>query len=88
MSSVKETKPLDHMASEDWSAASEKTDFVESGKSSMCRRSTRTDLSDEMMDKVSLEGGNKLLRVETERETLQSLDHPFLPILYTHFETR
>ncbi|GKA52631.1 transposase, MuDR, MULE transposase domain protein [Tanacetum coccineum] len=35
------------MASEDCSAASEKTEFVESGKSSMCRRSTRTDLSDE-----------------------------------------
>nr|GEU79244.1 DNA-directed RNA polymerases I and III subunit RPAC1 isoform X1 [Tanacetum cinerariifolium] len=44
---VKETKLLDHMASEDWSAASEKADVVESGKSSMCRRSTRTDLSDE-----------------------------------------
>lgn len=165
MSSVKETTPLDHMASKDWSAAaaqsssiskaSEKTDFVESGKSSMCRGSTSTDLSDEssystlstniskphksndsqweaiqavrlrdgvvglnhfrllkrlgcgdigsvylcelsgmksyfamkVMDKVSLEGRNKLLRVETEREILQSLDHPFLPTLYTHFET-
>ncbi|GJX96081.1 serine/threonine-protein kinase D6PKL2-like protein [Tanacetum coccineum] len=165
MSSVKEIKPLDHMASKDWSAAaaqsssiskaSEKTDFVESGKSSMCRGSTSTDLSDEssystlstniskphksndsqweaiqavrlrdgvvglnhfrllkrlgcgdigsvylcelsgmksyfamkVMDKVSLEGRNKLLRVETEREILQSLDHPFLPTLYTHFET-
>ncbi|VAH06335.1 unnamed protein product [Triticum turgidum subsp. durum] len=29
----------------------------------------------------------KLSRVETEREILQLLDHPFLPTLYAHFET-
>ncbi|XP_071694238.1 serine/threonine-protein kinase D6PKL2-like [Rutidosis leptorrhynchoides] len=133
----------------------EKTDLVESGKSSMCRGSTGTDVSDEsscsslsssvskphksndsrweaiqavrskdgnlglshfrllkrlgcgdigsvylselsgtksyfamkVMDKVSLESRKKLLRAQTEREILQSLDHPFLPTLYTHFET-
>ncbi|KAK9072233.1 hypothetical protein SSX86_008665 [Deinandra increscens subsp. villosa] len=134
---------------------SEKTDLVESGKSSMCRGSTSTDISDEsscsslssnmnkphkssdsrweaiqavrskdgvlglshfrllkrlgcgdigsvylselsgtksyfamkVMDKVSLESRKKLLRTQTEREILQSLDHPFLPTLYSHFET-
>ncbi|KAI7734800.1 hypothetical protein M8C21_005466 [Ambrosia artemisiifolia] len=134
---------------------SEKTDVVESGKSSMCRGSTSTDVSDEsscsslssnmskphksndsrweaiqavrakdgvlglshfkllkrlgcgdigsvylselsgtksyfamkVMDKVSLESRKKLLRAQTEREILQSLDHPFLPTLYSHFET-
>lgn len=133
----------------------EKTEFVESGKSSVCRGSTSTDVSDEsscsslssnmskphksndsrweaiqavrskdgilglshfrllkrlgcgdigsvylselsgtksyfamkVMDKVSLESRKKLLRAQTEREILQSLDHPFLPTLYTHFET-
>ncbi|KAK1440202.1 hypothetical protein QVD17_06027 [Tagetes erecta] len=137
------------------SKSTEKTDCIESGKSSVCRGSTSTDLSDEsnyssfsshiskphksndsrweaiqvvrskdgvlglnhfrllkrlgggdigsvylcelsgmkcyfamkVMDKVSLEGRNKLLRAETEREILQCLDHPFLPTLYTHFET-
>ncbi|XP_039130703.1 serine/threonine-protein kinase D6PKL2-like [Dioscorea cayenensis subsp. rotundata] len=40
-----------------------------------------------VMDKGSLAGRKKLLRAQTEREILQSLDHPFLPTLYTHFET-
>ncbi|KAF8390492.1 hypothetical protein HHK36_025018 [Tetracentron sinense] len=40
-----------------------------------------------VMDKIALEGRKKLLRAQTEREILQSLDHPFLPTLYTHFET-
>ncbi|XP_021719852.1 serine/threonine-protein kinase D6PKL2-like [Chenopodium quinoa] len=130
-------------------------DFVESGKSSLCRGSTSTDVSDEsscssfsssiskphkgndvrweaiqivrardgmlglshfrllkrlgcgdigsvylaelsgtkcyfamkVMDKASLASRKKLLRAQTEREILQSLDHPFLPTLYTHFET-
>ncbi|XP_050208599.1 serine/threonine-protein kinase D6PKL2 [Mercurialis annua] len=130
-------------------------DYVESGKSSMCRGSTSSDISDEstcssfsssiskphkandlrweaiqavrvkdgslglshfrllkrlgcgdigsvylselsgtkcyfamkVMDKGSLAGRKKLLRAQTEREILQSLDHPFLPTLYTHFET-
>ncbi|KAJ0790486.1 putative protein kinase AGC-RSK-2 family [Helianthus annuus] len=134
---------------------SEKTEVVESGKSSVCRGSTSTDVSDEsscsslssnmnkphksndsrweaiqavrskdgvlglshfrllkrlgcgdigsvylselsgtksyfamkVMDKVSLESRKKLLRAQTEREILQSLDHPFLPTLYSHFET-
>ncbi|KAL8505405.1 hypothetical protein ACS0TY_016590 [Phlomoides rotata] len=134
---------------------SDRADFVESGKSSLCRGSTSTDVSDEsscsslsssvskphkgndlrweairairpkdgtldlrhfrllkklgcgdigsvylselcgtkcyfamkVMDKATLAGRKKLLRAQTEREILQSLDHPFLPTLYTHFET-
>ncbi|KAM6585528.1 hypothetical protein CsatB_012530 [Cannabis sativa] len=134
---------------------SDRIDFVESGKSSMCRGSTSSDVSDEsscssfsssvnkphkandfkweaiqavrekegmlglthfrllkrlgcgdigsvylselsgtkcyfamkVMDKGSLASRKKLLRAQTEREILQSLDHPFLPSLYTHFET-
>ncbi|KAG5561046.1 hypothetical protein RHGRI_004159 [Rhododendron griersonianum] len=132
-------------------------DFVDSGKSSMCRGSSSTDLSDEstsssfscsiskphkandskweaiqavrasakdgilglshfrllkrlgcgdigsvylaelsgtkcyfamkVMDKGNLASRKKLLRAQTEREILQSLDHPFLPTLYSHFET-
>ncbi|KAI3466408.1 hypothetical protein Pfo_023071 [Paulownia fortunei] len=134
---------------------SDRVDFVESGKSSLCRGSTSTDVSDEstcsslsssvnkphkandlrweaiqavrtkdgvldlrhfrllkklgcgdigsvylselcgtkcyfamkVMDKASLASRKKLIRAQTEREILQSLDHPFLPTLYTHFET-
>lgn len=134
---------------------SDRVDFMESGKSSLCRGSTSTDVSDEsscsslsssvskphkgndlrweairavrpkdgtlnlkhfrllkklgcgdigsvylselcgtkcyfamkVMDKATLAGRKKLLRAQTEREILQSLDHPFLPTLYTHFET-
>ncbi|RAL37794.1 hypothetical protein DM860_000488 [Cuscuta australis] len=40
-----------------------------------------------VMDKASLASRKKLIRSQTEREILQSLDHPFLPSLYTHFET-
>ncbi|KFK43853.1 hypothetical protein AALP_AA1G182200 [Arabis alpina] len=40
-----------------------------------------------VMDKASLVSRNKLLRAETEREILSQLDHPFLPTLYSHFET-
>ncbi|KAL5205911.1 hypothetical protein ABZP36_034120 [Zizania latifolia] len=40
-----------------------------------------------IMDKSSLASRKKLLRAQTEREILQGLDHPFLPTLYTHFET-
>ncbi|XWS12978.1 hypothetical protein CRYUN_Cryun37aG0136000 [Craigia yunnanensis] len=134
---------------------SDRLDYVESGKSSMCRGSTSSDVSDEsscssfssriskphkandlrweaiqavrardgvlglshfrllkrlgcgdigsvylselsgtkcsfamkVMDKASLASRKKLLRAQTEREILQSLDHPFLPTLYTHFGT-
>ncbi|XP_020230659.1 serine/threonine-protein kinase D6PKL1 [Cajanus cajan] len=134
---------------------SDRADFVESGKSSICRGSTSSDMSDEsscssfssginkphkandlrweaiqairtrdgslglghfrllkrlgcgdigsvylselsgtkcyfamkVMDKGSLASRKKLLRAQTEREILQSLDHPFLPTLYTHFDT-
>ncbi|KAD5316926.1 hypothetical protein R6Q59_032191 [Mikania micrantha] len=40
-----------------------------------------------VMDKSSLASRKKLARAQTEREILQLLDHPFLPTLYTHFET-
>ena len=40
-----------------------------------------------MMDKRSLASRKKMLRAKTEREILECLDHPFLPSLYTHFET-
>lgn len=40
-----------------------------------------------IMDKASLASRKKLLRAQTEKEILQCLDHPFLPTLYTHFET-
>ncbi|KAK3152753.1 hypothetical protein QOZ80_2BG0163110 [Eleusine coracana subsp. coracana] len=40
-----------------------------------------------VMDKGSLAGRNKLARAQTEREILGLLDHPFLPTLYSHFET-
>ncbi|KAK6133144.1 hypothetical protein DH2020_033183 [Rehmannia glutinosa] len=134
---------------------SDRAEFIESGKSSVCRGSTSSDVSDEsscssfssninkphkandvqweaiqavrssdgvlglshfrllkrlgcgdigsvylaelsgtkcyfamkVMDKASLASRKKLLRAQTEREILQSLDHPFLPSLYAHFET-
>lgn len=40
-----------------------------------------------VMDKASLASRNKLLRAQTEREILGLLDHPFLPTLYSYFET-
>ncbi|KAF5779710.1 putative non-specific serine/threonine protein kinase [Helianthus annuus] len=40
-----------------------------------------------VMDKAPLASRKKLFRAQTKREILQSLDHPFLPTLYTHFET-
>ncbi|KZV45082.1 hypothetical protein F511_29403 [Dorcoceras hygrometricum] len=40
-----------------------------------------------VMDKASLASRKKLMRAQTELEILQLLDHPFLPTLYTHFET-
>ncbi|KAJ6691346.1 PROTEIN KINASE [Salix koriyanagi] len=40
-----------------------------------------------VMDKGMLAGRKKLLRARTEREILGLLDHPFLPTLYSHFET-
>lgn len=48
---------------------------------------TKSYFAMKVMDKSSLAGRKKLLRSQTEREILQSLDHPFLPTLYTHFET-
>lgn len=48
---------------------------------------TRTCFAMKIMNKTELASRKKLLRAQTEREILQSLDHPFLPTLYTHFET-
>ncbi|XP_021728580.1 serine/threonine-protein kinase D6PK-like [Chenopodium quinoa] len=48
---------------------------------------TRTHFAMKVMNKAALESRKKLLRAQTEREILQSLDHPFLPTLYSHFET-
>lgn len=48
---------------------------------------TKSYFAIKVMDKGSLAGRKKLLRAQTEKEILQSLDHPFLPTLYSHFET-
>ncbi|KAF6145114.1 hypothetical protein GIB67_013465 [Kingdonia uniflora] len=48
---------------------------------------TKSYFAMKIMDKGSLASRKKLLRAQTEREILQCLDHPFLPTLYTHFET-
>lgn len=40
-----------------------------------------------VMNKEALGARKKLVRAQTEREILKSLDHPFLPTLYTHFES-
>lgn len=48
---------------------------------------TRCLFAMKVMDKASLASRKKLARAQTEREILQLLDHPFLPTLYTHFET-
>ncbi|KAI4351556.1 hypothetical protein L6164_005913 [Bauhinia variegata] len=40
-----------------------------------------------VMDKGMLAGRKKLARAQTERDILGLLDHPFLPTLYSHFET-
>lgn len=48
---------------------------------------TRTYFAMKVMQKATLTARKKLPRAQTEREILQSLDHPFLPTLYAHFET-
>lgn len=48
---------------------------------------TRCYFAMKVMDKTALASRKKLLRAQTEREILQCLDHPFLPTLYSHFET-
>lgn len=50
-------------------------------------RGTETFFAMKVMDKASLASRNKLLRAQTEREILGLLDHPFLPTLYSYFET-
>uniref|UniRef100_A0A2P2ITM8 non-specific serine/threonine protein kinase n=1 Tax=Rhizophora mucronata TaxID=61149 RepID=A0A2P2ITM8_RHIMU len=48
---------------------------------------TKTYFAMKVMNKATLAARKKLLRSQIEQEILQSLDHPFLPTLYTHFET-
>uniref|UniRef100_A0A0D9WPE7 Protein kinase G11A n=1 Tax=Leersia perrieri TaxID=77586 RepID=A0A0D9WPE7_9ORYZ len=48
---------------------------------------TKSYFAMKVMDKATLASRKKLLRAQTEKEILQCLDHPFLPTLYTHFET-
>ncbi|CAM0145517.1 unnamed protein product [Urochloa decumbens] len=50
-------------------------------------RGTQAFFAMKVMNKDSLISRNKLVRAETEKEILGLLDHPFLPTLYTHFET-
>lgn len=50
-------------------------------------KGTNTFFAMKVMDKASLASRNKLLRAQTEREILVLLDHPFLPTLYSYFET-
>lgn len=50
-------------------------------------RGTNAYFAMKVMDKASLASRNKLLRAATEREILALLDHPFLPTLYSYFET-
>ncbi|XP_068638607.1 serine/threonine-protein kinase RHS3-like [Aristolochia californica] len=50
-------------------------------------RGTNTYFAMKVMDKASLVNRNKLLRAQTEKEILGLLDHPFLPTLYSYFET-
>lgn len=40
-----------------------------------------------VMDKGMLASRKKVVRAQTERDILGLLDHPFLPTLYSHFET-
>ena len=48
---------------------------------------TKCYFSMKVMENGPLVSQKKMLRAQTEREILQMLDHPFLPTLYTHFET-
>lgn len=41
-----------------------------------------------VMDKGMLAGRKKMMRAQTEKDILGLLDHPFLPTLYSHFETQ
>ncbi|KAL6206184.1 hypothetical protein ACLB2K_023433 [Fragaria x ananassa] len=50
-------------------------------------RGTNAFFAMKVMDKASLASRNKLLRAQTEKEILGLLDHPFLPTLYSYFET-
>ncbi|XP_027340132.1 serine/threonine-protein kinase RHS3 [Abrus precatorius] len=50
-------------------------------------KGTKTYFAMKVMDKAALISRNKLLRAQTEKEILGLLDHPFLPTLYSYFET-
>ncbi|KAL3682131.1 hypothetical protein R1sor_000153 [Riccia sorocarpa] len=50
-------------------------------------RGTNFRFAMKVMDLGSLASRRKQMRAETERDILSTLDHPFLPTLYAHFET-
>lgn len=50
-------------------------------------RGTKGFFAMKVIDKKTLDNQKKLIHAQTEREILESLDHPFLPTLYSHFET-
>ncbi|CAM8933408.1 unnamed protein product [Rhodiola kirilowii] len=50
-------------------------------------RSNKCLFAMKVMDKHMLIGRKKLVRAQTERDILGLLDHPFLPTLYSHFQT-
>ncbi|KAL2610963.1 hypothetical protein R1flu_022655 [Riccia fluitans] len=50
-------------------------------------RETNFRFAMKVMDLGSLASRRKQMRAETERDILSTLDHPFLPTLYAHFET-
>ncbi|KAL3813333.1 hypothetical protein ACJIZ3_014601 [Penstemon smallii] len=50
-------------------------------------RSTGSLFAMKVMDKGMLVSRKKVARAQTERDILSLLDHPFLPTLYSHFET-
>ncbi|BBN20774.1 protein-serine/threonine kinase [Marchantia polymorpha subsp. ruderalis] len=50
-------------------------------------RGTKFRFAMKVMDLGSLASRRKQMRAETERDILSTLDHPFLPTLYAHFET-
>ncbi|KAI4975569.1 hypothetical protein ZWY2020_049176 [Hordeum vulgare] len=75
----------DHGAATSASGSARLTGRSETGERELT--GTKSYFAMKVMDKASLTGRKKLLRAQTEKEILQCLDHPFLPTLYTHFET-
>lgn len=53
----------------------------------VAHKSTRTAYAMKVMKKEVLRQRDTFFRADLERDVLASLDHPFLPSLYAHFET-